>query len=331
MAGPIFTLPAPAGLPTAFARTHDGWVDARNRRRWFGTAIRGLGLLAVAATLATGCSGDDAAGSTGRAQAPAAAQTADDGSTRYVNLGDSFSAGTGVRPLVEDSPIYCQRSSKNFAHIVAAEENLALTDVSCAGAETADFRAAQHEGVPPQLDALGMDTDVVTVMIGGNDKRTYGRAIELCSQAADTNPLGSPCTDRYGQSLIEPVGKDIYPAIRAALRDVKVKALGAKILLVGYPWLMPPTIGCYPEMKLAVGDVPMIRRLQTELNDYGRRAAEDEGVRFVDMLPVSVGHDACAGPQRWIEPMTAQGPARVHPNERGQEAIAEQVRKALAN
>lgn len=285
----------------------------------------------MTATLATGCSGDDAAGTTGPTSTPAATQTGDPGGTRYVNLGDSFGAGTGVRPLVEDSPIYCQRSAKNFAHIVAAEEGLDLTDVSCAGAETADFRTAQFEGVPPQLDALHADSDIVTVMIGGNDKATYGRAIDLCSKAADTNPLGAPCTDRYGQSLIEPIAEDIYPALRAALRDVKAKAPEAKVYLVGYPWLMPPTVGCYPEMKLAVGDVPMMRDLQTSLNDYGRRAAEDEGVRFVDMLPTSVGHDACAGSQRWIEPMTTRGPGAVHPNERGQEAIAEQVRKALAN
>ncbi len=316
-------------MPTAFARTHDGLVDVHNSSRWPDAVLRGLGLLAVAATLATGCSTDDAAGSTTTASTPAATQAED--RTEYVNLGDSFSAGTGVQPLVEDSPILCLRSSKNFAHIVAAEEDLSLTDVSCGGAETADFRKAQHEGVPPQLDAVTADADIVTVMIGGNDKETYGRTIELCSRAADTDPLGSPCTDRYGRSLIEPVATDIYPAIREALRDVKAKAPDAKVLLVGYPWLMPPTVGCYPEMKLAVGDVPMIRDLQTSLNDFGRRAAADEGVRFVDMLPASVGHDACAGPQRWIEPMTAQGPARVHPNERGQAAIAEQVRKALAN
>lgn len=316
-------------MPTAFARTHDGLVDVHNSSRWPDAVLRGLGLLAVAATLATACSNDDAAGSTTTASTPAATQAED--RTEYVNLGDSFSAGTGVQPLVEDSPILCLRSSRNFAHIVAAEEDFALTDVSCGGAETADFRKAQHEGVPPQLDAVTADADIVTVMIGGNDKETYGRTIELCSRAADTDPLGSPCTDRYGRSLIEPVATDIYPAIREALRDVKAKAPDAKVLLVGYPWLMPPTVGCYPEMKLAVGDVPMIRDLQTSLNDFGRRAAADEGVRFVDMLPASVGHDACAGPQRWIEPMTAQGPARVHPNERGQEAIAEQVRKALAN
>ncbi|MFT4394530.1 SGNH/GDSL hydrolase family protein [Gordonia lacunae] len=251
-------------------------------------------------------------------------------STKHVNLGDSFSAGTGVSPLEADSPIYCQRSSKNYAHVVAEDEDYDLTDVSCAGADTGDFREAQHQGVPPQLDALDDDTDVVTLMIGGNDKQTYGRAIRLCSELADVDRSGAPCTDRYGSSLIDPVAADIYPAVRQALRDVRDRAPDARVLLVGYPWLLPPTVGCYPAMRLAEGDVPMIRELQTALNTYGRRAAEDEGVEFVDMSQVSEGHDACAGDRRWIEPMTTSGPGAVHPNEQGQAAIAEQVRKALA-
>ncbi|WP_439031787.1 SGNH/GDSL hydrolase family protein [Gordonia terrae] len=251
-------------------------------------------------------------------------------STKYVNLGDSFSAGTGVRPLEADSPIYCLRSSKNFAHLLAEQEGVELTDVSCAGADTEDFRAPQHQGVPGQLEALDADTDFVTLMIGGNDKETYSRAIRLCGEVADTDLTGSPCTDRYGRSLIEPVATEIYPALRQALRDVRDRAPNAKVLLAGYPWLLPPTTGCYPVMRIAAGDVPMIRELQTALNTYGSRAAGEEGVRWVDMSQVSEGHDVCAGDQRWIEPMTTPGPGAVHPNDRGQEAIAEQVRKALA-
>ena len=76
-------------------------------------------------------------------------------SAAYVNLGDSYSAGTGVRPLVEDSPLQCQRSSSNYAHVLAQRRGLALDDVSCAGATTSDFFAAQYFGVDPQLDALG--------------------------------------------------------------------------------------------------------------------------------------------------------------------------------
>ncbi len=302
------------------------------KRRLLGTLT---GLVAAGALLA-GCAQStqtDAQSTQAPArstQTPAQSTEMPAQSTEYVNLGDSFSAGTGVSPLEEDSPIYCQRSSRNYAHIVAEDEDFDLTDVSCAGADTGDFRESQHQGVPPQLDALDEDTDVVTLMIGGNDEQTYGRAIRLCSELADLDRAGAPCTDRYGRSLIDPVAADIYPAVRQALRDVRNRAPNARILLAGYPWLLPPTVGCHPEMRLAEGDVPMIRELQTALNTYGRRAAEDEGVEFVDMSQVSEGHDACAGDDRWIEPMTTSGPGAVHPNEQGQAAIAEQVRKALA-
>ncbi|WP_223205147.1 SGNH/GDSL hydrolase family protein [Gordonia jinghuaiqii] len=317
-------------------------MDARRSsgRRRSPMSTRGVVVaIAVVALAAAGCSSDGTSGEaatpppakvTSAQGPPGSSAVSEQNRVRLVNLGDSFASGTGTGPLVEDSPIYCQRSSKNFAHIVAAEEGYDLTDVSCAGADTADFRGSQQEGIPPQLDALDENVDVVTLMIGGNDKKTYGRAIELCGEVAATDLTGSPCTDKYGKSLIDPVEKDIYPAVRQALRDVKAEAPNAEILLAGYPWLLPPTTGCYPEMRIADGDVAMIRDLQTALNTYGRRAAQETGARFVDMSQVSEGHDACAGDQRWIEPMTTPGPGAVHPNERGQEAIAEQVRKALA-
>ena len=289
-------------------------------------------MLAAVATLAVGCSADDGRSGTDDTVTSSAAESSarERGRVRLVNLGDSFASGTGVRPLVEDSPIFCLRSSRNFAHIVAAEEDYDLVDVSCAGADTADLTDAQYEGVPPQLDALDGDTDVVTVMIGGNNEGTYGRAIDLCGQAAEADPLGAPCTERHGRDLIDPVDRDIYPAVREAVRRVRSKAPSADVLLIGYPWLVPEDGGCYPEMKVAAGDLALLRRLQVAVNDAGRRAADEEGARFVDMLPPSAGHDACAGPQRWIEPMTTSGPGRLHPNAAGQEAIAEQVRKALA-
>lgn len=285
-----------------------------------------LATLGAAAMLVAGCGGD------GQPQRDASsAQTSPSAAERirYVNMGDSFAAGTGVPPLVEDSNIYCQRSSKNYAHLVAEAKGYDLVDVSCAGAETEHYRTSQHEGIPPQLDALDENTDIVTMMIGGNDEKTYGRAIELCGAASAEDLAGSPCWDTYRRSLIEPVRRQIYPALRETLREVKEKAPNAEVYLVGYPWLLPAENGCYPDMRVAEGDVEMIRQLQMALNTYGRRAANEADVEFVDMSEVSEGHDACAGNQRWIEPQTVGGLGAVHPNERGQQGIAEQVQAAL--
>lgn len=253
----------------------------------------------------------------------------------YVNLGDSCSAAAGLQPLVENAPLYCSRSSRNFAHLVAERRGLALTDVSCSGADTGDFTASQYFGVGPQLDALdaARSPDLVTVMIGGNNNDTFTGTMQRCADLARADPAGTPCRDRYGDALIEPVRTDIYPAVRDALRQVRGKAPGATVLAVGYPWILPAAQGCYPRVRIAAGDVGYVRELQAALNDAVRRAASETGVRFIDMAGPSEGRDACQ-PQgtRWIEPQ--EGPvtaATVHPNAAGERAMADEILAALGS
>lgn len=296
-------------------------ITRRLRTRVPATAAAALlGLTLVAC--GTGESADQPASST---STPSQTSSAVD----YVNLGDSYGAGTGVTPLAAGSPFLCQRSSRNFAHILAQREGYRLTDASCAGADTADLADAQYDGVPPQFDALTPDAGLVTMMMGGNDNDTYSSSIRACRDVADDDPTGSPCRDRYGERLTRPITTTTYPDLVAALRAVHRKARNARVLIVGYPWILPATGGCYPTMKVAAGDVGYLRELQATLNDAVRRAAQQTGTTYVDMAAVSEGHDACAGPERWIEPMTTSGSGAVHPNARGQEAIADQVQAAL--
>lgn len=136
--------------------------------------------------------------------------------------------------------------------------------------------------------------------------------------------------DRYGSELTAPIDAEIYPALVDGLTRIRAHAPNARVVIVGYPWILPATQGCYPAMRVAPGDVPYLRGLQADLNDAVRRAAEKTGVTFVDMSQVSQGHDACAGAARWIEPQ--QGTTAritVHPNARGHEAIAAQIEAAL--
>ncbi|MGC5247787.1 SGNH/GDSL hydrolase family protein [Gordonia sp. DT219] len=291
--------------------------------------------LVLALTLA-GCAGENDSSTTGSGSSPAApASSAGVASAPYANLGDSYAAGAGVLPVQGGSPFLCQRSAVNFAHLVATQRGVALTDASCAGAGTADVSTSQYFGVPPQLDALGPQTRLVTMMLGGNDENTFGGAISKCGDAAAAEagggvPTGSPCRDRYGTELSAPIDSEIYPALVDALKQVRERAPHARVLIIGYPWILPPTQGCYPAMRIAPGDVAYLRSLQSDLNDAIRRAAVQSGVTYVDMSHVSDGHDACAGAARWIEPQegtTAR--ITVHPNARGHQGIAEQVESAL--
>src|SRR5262245_39880407 len=81
---------------------------------------------------------------------------------RYVALGDSYSAASGVLPPDPTSPT-CARSTVNYPHLVAEKTGAELTDVTCGGAQTKDFFESQSPGVAPQLDAVTGDARLVTM------------------------------------------------------------------------------------------------------------------------------------------------------------------------
>jgi lysophospholipase L1-like esterase len=274
--------------------------------------------LAITATVITGIAG---------AAAPSGATSA----LRYVALGDSYSAASGVLPVDPTSPA-CLRSTRNYPHVIASKVATQLTDVTCGAADTDDFFAPQYEGVPAQLDAVTKDTQLVTMTIGGNDSGVFINAIMQCGAAGlSTLGQGSPCKDRYGSSFETTIKQKTYPSLVRALKAVRAKAPKAKVGILSYPWIMPSSGGCYPQMPVATGDVPYLRGVQTTLNDAVRRAAAAAGATYVDLNKVSEGHDACKPiGVRWVEPVVAgTNPVIVHPNALGESKMAEQAIKVL--
>ncbi|MEE1939371.1 SGNH/GDSL hydrolase family protein [Streptomyces sp. TRM 70361] len=247
---------------------------------------------------------------------------------RYVALGDSYSAGSGVLPLDPSAPLLCLRSTANYPNVIADRTGAELTDVTCGGAQTKDFAAAQYPGVAPQLDALDAGTDLVTLTIGGNDNNTFIGAILACGSAgALTLGYGSPCKNLYGDTFDEKIDDSTYPALKAALEAVRAKAPNARVAVLGYPWIMPATAdrSCFAKMPIASGDVPYLRALQAHLNAVIKRAAQEAGATYVDFAKVSEGHDACqAYGTRWIEPVLfGTSVVPVHPNALGERRMAE--------
>lgn len=251
---------------------------------------------------------------------------------RYVAMGDSYSAASGNIPPDPTAPPQCLRSTVNYPHVIAAKLGASLTDVTCGGADTSDYASAQYPGVAPQLAALQPNTQLVTMTIGGNDSSVFINSIVECGAAGlSTLGQGSPCKDKYGASFDNTIRDTTYPALVAALKSVRAKAPHARIAILGYPWILPATTGCFPQMPVARGDVPYLRDEQSTLNDAVRRAAAATGVTYVDMSKVSNGHDACkAIGVRWIEPVLfGTNPVIVHPNPLGESNMAAQTLKVL--
>ena len=251
---------------------------------------------------------------------------------RYVALGDSYSAASGVLPPDPEAPFNCLRSTSNYPHLIAAATGAELTDVTCGGADTSDYFTPQYDNVPPQLDAVTADTELVTMTIGGNDSGVFINSTVQCAIAgASTLGQGSPCKDRYGSSFEDTVRNTTYPSLVNALTAVRAAAPDAEVAILSYPWILPTSGGCFDKMPVAEGDVPYLRSLQTTLNDAVRRAAEATGATYVDMNEVSEGHDACQPiGVRWIEPvLQTTNPVVVHPNALGEQEMAAQAMKVL--
>jgi hypothetical protein len=250
---------------------------------------------------------------------------------RYVALGDSYSAASGVLPIDLSSP-QCLRSTRNYPHVIAGATGAQLTDVTCGAAETGDYFESQYPGVAPQLDAVKADTQLVTMTIGGNDSGVFINTIVSCGTAGLTTlGQGSPCKDRYGSSFEDTTNTTTYPALVNSLNAVRAKAPNAKVAILGYPWIMPASGGCFDKMPVAQGDVPYVRGIQATLNDAVRRAAAATGATYVDLNTVSNGHDACQPiGVRWVEPvLQGTNPVIVHPNALGESQMAAQAMTVL--
>lgn len=182
----------------------------------------------------------------------------------------------------------------------------------------------------PQLRALKRDTDLVTLQIGGNDIG-FGSIIATCAGLGAQAPAGDPCRSHYTSSGTDRLTVAIArtaPKIDRVLRAVHARSPHARVLVVGYPDLLPDDgSGCFPAVPFAAGDFPYLRDTEKRLNAMLRRAAVRNHAEYVDTYGPTLGHDMCKAPEdRWIEPLVAglaRGPA--HPNAKGEQAMANAV------
>jgi len=259
----------------------------------------------------------------------------------YVALGDSFSAGPLV-PEARSDPAGCFRSTNNYPAYLAGYLGVrTYRDVTCSGARTRDFLRPQRlpfgQTTPPQLDALSAGTDLVTVGIGGNDFGLFGSIVGTCTELRDRNPRGAPCRQsfirRIGGRQVDTRLRDalrVEAHVTRALRAVAGRAPDAEVYLVGYPQLLPERGRC-AAVPFAAGDYPWGGRVARQLNASLRGAAERAGATFVDLYPASRGHDACAGPQAWLNGSeTLFGlAAGFHPFQQGMRGMAQEVYAAI--
>ena len=274
-------------------------------------------VLSVGGALLAGCSSDVDA-SAGKGEPVREGE-------QYVALGDSFTAAPGVGE--QTGPGVCVQTDANYPHLLAERLDLRLTDVSCGGATSDDLTEAQYDGgdgVPPQLDALTEDTDLVTLSIGANDADVFADVVTRCVQFGAVSADPAPCEDSgsfEGTPLADQLGALVDQTVEN-VGEVLERAPRARVIVVGYPQIVPAEGGC-PELPLAPRDYPFAREVNQRLAaalESGARKAEAE---YVDMWAISEGHDVCAD-EPWVAGLKPVKPAiALHPYAEHQAAVAD--------
>jgi lysophospholipase L1-like esterase len=288
---------------------------------------------ALLALVLSGCSGTAGGGSPHLAEVDSAAPARAEVHS-YVALGDSFTAA----PLVPTTDVAdgCFRSGSNYPALLAARLQARLTDVSCSAADTGDVTGpqtitfgAEPSKVPPQIRAVRPGTDLVTIGIGGNDESLFSTLVKGCTSVADQP--GAPCAALLRSSYGDPatVLHEVGARVARVLRAIHQAAPDAEVVLVGYPRLVDPDHPC-SAMPIADGDLPVVARLESRLNQTLARAAVVGHADYVDMHALSEGHEICSD-EPWVNGKTTDDTRALafHPFIEEQRAVTEAILELL--
>lgn len=225
----------------------------------------------------------------------------------YDALGDSYGSGFGVPPYSPE----CGRSSGAYAVQIDGRMRIDLDDLAaCAGATTGSLLLTQ-------LTALGEDTDLVTVSIGGNDIG-WGAVVGACVLGSDAQCAGAlTLTTEVIESQLPGLLRTTYSQIAAAAPE-------AHVVVTGYPRLFSPEYSAY--VNASPAEQQAMNGGADLLNAVIAGVAGEYGFQFVDVTERFVGHGVNA-PDPWVLGLT--DPGLFHPNLAGYEAYAAAVTSSV--
>jgi lysophospholipase L1-like esterase len=248
-------------------------------------------------------------------------------SRRYVALGSSMAAGPGIRPAAPGAPFGSGRSARNYAHLVAEQENFDLVDVTFSGATTAHVLAERQRSAQPQVDALDGSEELVTITIGGNDVGYVPLLMAASLPTIARRLLAGRLAELLDRGARERALDDVADSLHAVGTAVRRRAPRARVIFVDYLTLLPPHGEPAPPLSAEHADLG--RYVGERLEGITAAAAQATGCELVAAGHASRTHHgwsadpwaAAAGlPLPWR-------PAPFHPNAAGMRAVADLILK----
>jgi lysophospholipase L1-like esterase len=250
-------------------------------------------------------------------------------------LGSSFAAGPGIEPIAD--PV-AMRSERNYAHLFADRIGAELVDLTVSGASTANVvdtpqQTMTGQTLPPQIDGVPADADIVTITAGGNDLQFAGAMLYTAWLQFDPrSPLVQNLAAMFPGGIPLPSDDDIRRATDGLIRVVEKargKAPSARIVLVDYLTVLDTASGsATPFTEEELGSFLII---QEAIGQVFQDAATSTGADLILASALSVDH-ALGSADPWIQPFheeLAQTGGSFHPNEAGMAAIAEELERRL--
>lgn len=245
----------------------------------------------------------------------------------YVALGDSVASGAGL-PFNTSDPdaVRCQRSTQAYPFLVASSLGATLNHKACGGAKITEGllqpQNAQGTLMQAQLDrAFASGTPKTISITAGTNDIGWSTYLGKCHQSE----CGSFSDTASSSYLIWRVHQNM----RSALNEIAARSGNnpkPQVIITGY--YLPVSnaqSACMDKQGLTNKEVDWIRQQATLLNiALNAMAYEYDFVKFAQ-IDFS-GHELCSA-DPWIQGIA--GPAFYHPTQKGQEAIAQAVIRAL--
>jgi lysophospholipase L1-like esterase len=252
----------------------------------------------------------------------------------YVALGSSFAAGPGIKPVLDK---VAARSARNYPHLVAEALGLELTDVTCSGATTANILREPQNDAPPQIDAVGPETALVTITAGGNDLDYVGTFIRGSTMNTLARPFGL-VFKRFGNRIRARVSylkeQAEYDAVAESLveivTEIRERAPRSRILLIDYLTVAGP--GTRPRLDVPLNEeqLPSVVMMADGLARAFATAADKTGADLIAASAASKDH-AVGSAAPWTTGFRfgPGGGVPYHPTEAGMAAVADLVVQKL--
>lgn len=253
--------------------------------------------------------------------------TAADPGPYYVALGDSRAAApTWTSVLGGDN---CGRDGAAYPVRLAIDLGITYRSVACISATTTNVLEGQQltTAIPPQVDALAADTQLVTLSIGGNDIG-WSELIRPCFPAGGGD--GKCRTNTAMQTAIAAQLATLPGKVEAVLDEIHERSPNARVMLVGHGGYFGAG-GCAFDSTLHANDAPTVAAFFAQFNAALQSAATAGDAEYVDIAGPAVGHDVCSGANnRWFIGDWPRGGTQFrHPTPLGSQAMADLIAAAL--